>query len=782
MADLEYSASIDTSGIDKGLQRIRGSAEQTTQVFSKLKGVLAGLAIGAVVKNAFELSNAMRDMASATNLALSTVVGFSQAIAANGGTLDRARDGLSDFIKNLGETQNGSTELRKAFKELGVSFTDIQSLSEEDLLRKTLEGLQGVDSTAQKSAIAMRIFGESMKGVDINTVSQDLEQFIRSNAGLSASVDAAGRANQNFKNAFVDFQIALLAALEPISKLAAAILENKEAVKAFIETVINVAKALGLLFVFSKITKLFNTGTMAVGRLASGLKGLKNIAASIIEPFTQFKNAKIAASYSSAAGGAGKFGQALSKLAFIAGAAGKMLLRLLGPVGWAITAFEVLRGIYKYFAGDAEKVAESQEKVAEATDAAAEAAARLLAAQKELAAVELTAAQAALDGFRKTSGEFLKQYEYQTSLITLTESQRLMVEALHSAELNYLSAVAPLQKRLTELKAQDEEVNALAIITIQEKIAAIAAEYNASIPAIEAAVAKRVAENAALAKSVELLKLKEEAQRNLESAQQKALDYQEDLTRSTAAMTREFENLNLTPLQRQLSDVETQLRDKLASQVRTLQSLMNGLNNASIQTEIDKMTTATEIAIKKQQELAEKSYEQQRSFAGGWKKAFESYKDEATNAAKAAERIFDRVTSGMEDAIVGFAKTGKFAFKEFAASVLEDMLRIQARQLITSSLSTIGGMMGGSQGKGLFGGFFATGGFIPEGRFGVVGEAGAEVVEGPANVTPLSKLGQSVTYNINAVDARSFRDLVARDPGFIHAIAMRGGAAIPSGR
>ena len=34
--------------------------------------------------------------------------------------------------------------------------------------------------------------------------------------------------------------------------------------------------------------------------------------------------------------------------------------------------------------------------------------------------------------------------------------------------------------------------------------------------------------------------------------------------------------------------------------------------------------------------------------------------------------------------------------------------------------------------------------------------------------------GGNVTYNINAVDARSFQSLLASDPGALHAIAERG--------
>jgi phage-related protein len=79
-----------------------------------------------------------------------------------------------------------------------------------------------------------------------------------------------------------------------------------------------------------------------------------------------------------------------------------------------------------------------------------------------------------------------------------------------------------------------------------------------------------------------------------------------------------------------------------------------------------------------------------------------------------------------------------------------------------------------------FGGFFANGGTLPAGKFGIVGERGPELISGPANITPFDQMGGSqVIYNINAVDAKSFRDLLARDPGYIHALASKGAAKVP---
>jgi phage-related minor tail protein len=139
---------------------------------------------------------------------------------------------------------------------------------------------------------------------------------------------------------------------------------------------------------------------------------------------------------------------------------------------------------------------------------------------------------------------------------------------------------------------------------------------------------------------------------------------------------------------------------------------------------------------------------------------------------------------GMEDLIVNFTKTGKFEWKNFVSSLVEELLRSQIKQLMASvfSFQGTGGGSAGSLLGNLFAGMFANGGTIPGGQFGIVGERGPEFVSGPATITPMGGGGGSVTYNINAVDAMSFKSMIARDPSFIHAIAMQGAAGIPSRR
>jgi phage-related minor tail protein len=106
--------------------------------------------------------------------------------------------------------------------------------------------------------------------------------------------------------------------------------------------------------------------------------------------------------------------------------------------------------------------------------------------------------------------------------------------------------------------------------------------------------------------------------------------------------------------------------------------------------------------------------------------------------------------------------------------------------------ATPGGSVLGSlfnYGKSLFG--FANGGMMAAGQAGMVGERGPELfipsTAGriiPNNqIAPQSQvINNAVTYQIQAVDAASFRQLVAREPSFIYAVTEQGRRSQPSRR
>ena len=252
----------------------------------------------------------------------------------------------------------------------------------------------------------------------------------------------------------------------------------------------------------------------------------------------------------------------------------------------------------------------------------------------------------------------------------------------------------------------------------------------------------------------------------------------DDVNRSTADRIQQAQDRSelagLRGIRRELRSIELQEKRTAEAAKRRITQQAEAAGVSVNPADLSAIDAASQRAIEVQQQLALDTYNNQRAFSTGWANAFDEYAEQATDAASQAQRIFEKTTRGMEDAIVGFAKTGKFEFKDFLATIAEEILRSQVRILIAK---LFGGMGAGGQsgfGTNRFAGFFANGGMIPSGKFGIAGEAGPELITGPAQVTPLGMGGDTVTYNINAVDAPSFQQLVARDPRFIHAVSEKG--------
>lgn len=292
--------------------------------------------------------------------------------------------------------------------------------------------------------------------------------------------------------------------------------------------------------------------------------------------------------------------------------------------------------------------------------------------------------------------------------------------------------------------------------------------------------ARRVADvQEAQARRTQLLEL------NINTARQIALEKQKPQPIELAGMT---------PLQKQLEEITRSTRQAADEAKRAFANLFtdegDGLTPekaAELARGIDEITASYQRLGGAQEEIAKRNYEQTRLFETGWKEAFTKYSEDAFNAADQARTYFDTFTRGFEDAIVRFVQTGKLSFKDLANSLIAEFVRIQAKRLALS-------LFGGESGGGLFGFlgniFKAQGGPVAANSPYVVGERGPElfIPRTAGQIVPNNAMAQTgalggttaITYNINAVDAASFRSMVARDPQFIYQVTERGRRGVPA--
>jgi lambda family phage tail tape measure protein len=394
--------------------------------------------------------------------------------------------------------------------------------------------------------------------------------------------------------------------------------------------------------------------------------------------------------------------------------------------------------------------------------------------------------QETVGSYQAQNTELLKQYGLQTGLIGLSEANAERAQELFNFEQARVAAVAPLEREIAQLSRSRNELDQARIPIIQAAIDKINQEAESTRQALESSINLR---ERARAIQKQQLDLEAALTRQAEAREQVEEAISEITLRGRTSMRDAADQARLatlTGVQKKLAEIEIEER-RVADAARARVAEQYAENPEALAAALKRIDDASQRVTQLRQQQAQSIDQEQTQFSTGWNQALNEYLAQTQDAASQARSLFQNATKGMEDAIVGFVRTGKLNFKDFLGSIAEMILRSQVQKLIGSLFGGGGGgSTGGSFLGSLFAGFFADGGRIPSGRFGVVGEAGPELVSGPATVTPMGDLSAagatSVVYNISAVDAASFQSLLARDPEFLFAITEKGRRSLPGSR
>lgn len=168
--------------------------------------------------------------------------------------------------------------------------------------------------------------------------------------------------------------------------------------------------------------------------------------------------------------------------------------------------------------------------------------------------------------------------------------------------------------------------------------------------------------------------------------------------------------------------------------------------------------------------------------------------------AKRTQQVFDSVWGNLSSAIDNFVKTGKLSMKDFARSVIQDLIAIQMKAMALSFLRGMFGSFNSAMGYNQATSFastssggwlqFANGGDPPVNQPSIVGERGPElfVPRTAGTIIPNSKMGQmggttNVTNNyINAIDTKSFEDRLLGSSNAIWAANQYAGKSLAVNR
>ncbi|MCI2243282.1 phage tail tape measure protein [Xanthomonas sp. PPL568] len=220
------------------------------------------------------------------------------------------------------------------------------------------------------------------------------------------------------------------------------------------------------------------------------------------------------------------------------------------------------------------------------------------------------------------------------------------------------------------------------------------------------------------------------------AAQQSAKKAAEDLLRlkkelNEAARTQEQGNaVDLLGIGRGSDEVEQmrrriQLKDEYDRRLTDLNDRNATANNGAgysdeqYKQQLDALDGFHAAALEREAVYQEQRKAYQADWTNGAVRAFQDYAAQAANTADLTNTLFSNALTGVEDAMVNFAKTGKLSFSDLANSILADLARIAAKQAVMGLLGAItgGGGTTGSIADLFSGGFmdFDTGGYTGPG-------------------------------------------------------------------
>lgn len=154
------------AAIDSAKRGLKGLADHALNMKGLLAGAFGALSaagVAAAFKSVVDGADSMSKLAQATGFAVEELSALNYAAKLSGVQTAQLGAGLRLLAKNATDTANGTGEAKDAFAALGISVTDATGKVRDggDLINAVADKFAGLEDGSQKTALAMRIFGES---------------------------------------------------------------------------------------------------------------------------------------------------------------------------------------------------------------------------------------------------------------------------------------------------------------------------------------------------------------------------------------------------------------------------------------------------------------------------------------------------------------------------------------------------------------------------------------------------------------------------------------------
>jgi lambda family phage tail tape measure protein len=730
-------------GIRKAERAVGDFAEKTAQMATTVATVLGTAFVGASIA-AMHLADEIDDVAKANEVTIDTILKLNNALDQNGGHSENAGKMLAHFNAYIDKAAGGSEEAQAKLAKLGISLQDLASMGAEQLFLKVADGLAQMSDQISRSATQQEIFGKSVRSVDIVGFAADMQK----------SNEVTERAASGIRDLADIFD-----ALKKQAHETSVILQSE------------LGPQLKVLFEY-----------------ISGMKGQDDFLRELLRSFLQYTIGTI--------GTLVMFGKVAIDTIVGLGQAGFAVIK--GDFAALGNIFETTKNKIKAdFEEYKQFVAKLDKAVNEPTINRQEA----KSVGREVVSAEELKRQKELDALlkRQRADAERRAEQEQRELERYLEMLQRNADAMDKMQQDE-TARLEAQKQIADVEGQ------IGVLTTEEisrrkELIQLTYEHERAINKIKDTLMDNDRKESALMKEDELfaqrLALSEQKLSNTQAANANSLRISQNLQRDRLEMEKELLLVDANFGRKRAEEV-THARELLQIEFDRKKAIdeINRMNlsgpekQAAIQRETENAAAKAELANTKL-EIARAKRE--GTFMEGFKnKMFDAVRDMPTELEK-GEQFFESVMSNMENALSNFIKTGKLNFKDFARSIIQDLLMIQMKSQMVSIFKSFLGDYNPAEASGVskFLGMLpglAGGGDMMANRPYLVGEQGPEIVvpRQSGTVIPNNRMGSvggttNVTnYNIQAIDTKSFEERIYGSASAVWAANQYATRALPT--
>ena len=735
--------------LQKAVNNLTGDFKSLGGILRSLGGAtgLGGLGFAALTQQTLEFANATQDLAKGFEISVAKVLQFNDAIKTSGGNAEGASKMLSTLFTKIEEAQSGNEDAISQFERLGITFEELKNLKPEDAINRIFNALNEQSlSTYQRVKLVKEMLGKQGIGLAIGEVAAKLNMSVEAYRKNEAAIKKLGDVSDQLKTSMDNLKLAFADVISPFT-------DGDGLVK--VETFKAALFAIGSVYLIGQLTKVYeifmlirkaiaaNAALMAATNAMGGWKGIAAGAAGLAAFYAAQKvfgddtptgSREASGKLEDARPDAEKDKDLDANRKDLKALEAKIALQN------QLTEIERQQGQLKIEAltGDQKQIEIKQidlvleAQLATIANARAQALSKenLSEAQQDLMREEFDREELRARSKAKEDKAFINAQEqlgYELQKIqTRTQKDQLLLQ---------LDAVELKKNNIW----QDERAVAISELALQTAIqrSQIENQYLADKLRANQSATERAALEMRMTRDMEGVEARRIEQlaiinityaKKLELAQI-AQNFQE------RAIGLDAEAMALEVNRYKMRDNEIRIAQEVIQSKRIILDLQKQIANAAsmgkgeaydaeVRRIQDLIYAEQQLSAARKQAIMDEEA-RRTSFSEGFESAARQFALDAENYGKLGADMFGAAIGNMNSAIDNFVRTGKLSFKDFAKSIIQDImamiLKFQAMQLVMMGMRAMG-----------FGGFggMSMGGATPQ---VAVAAAGGEI-DGPTLV------------------------------------------------